>query len=96
MVVPRLQVNAAAPQKDMGSVNGASQAGASFVRAVGPALGGIVWGLSVAIPFTGHQVSQWLWEILQGFRILTFTNLLLATLNSGNYQTKKQIAFVPS
>ena len=48
-------MNAAAPQKDMGSVNGASQALASFVRAVGPALGGVLWGLSVIMPLPGHQ-----------------------------------------
>ena len=50
------QVNSKAPLKDMGKVNGASQAAASFVRAIGPALGGVLWGLSVSIPIRGHQL----------------------------------------
>ena len=51
-----VQVNAKTPLKDMGTVNGASQATSSFVRAVGPALGGALWGLSVSIPVQGHQL----------------------------------------
>ena len=39
-------VNEAAPRESIGLVNGAGQTLASFVRAVGPALGGGLWGFA--------------------------------------------------
>lgn len=69
----------------MGAVNGASQAAASFVRAVGPALGGAMWGLSVSLPFQGHQLLPFALTAA-GFAaplcILTFVNL--ASLNDSD------------
>lgn len=50
-----IMVNTAAPRKSMGAVNGLGQALACFVRAAGPALGGILWGLSTIVPIAGHQ-----------------------------------------
>jgi len=39
-----LSINVAAPPGDVGLVNGAGQTIASFVRAAGPAAGGVLWG----------------------------------------------------
>lgn len=48
-------VNNAAPKHAMGKVNGTGQMLASFVRAVGPALAGVLWGGSMQLSFFGHQ-----------------------------------------
>ena len=42
-------VNAAAPKDALGAVNGAGQALASAVRALGPALGGLSWAWSLQL-----------------------------------------------
>ncbi len=42
-----LLVNLAAPPKDLGSVNGVGQTVSSLVRAMGPALGGVLWAFSL-------------------------------------------------
>eukprot|EP00884_Botryococcus_braunii_P022703 jgi/Botrbrau1/9116/Bobra.0305s0020.1 len=47
-------VNLMAPPQQVGAINGASQTLASFVRAVGPALGGYVWAFSLSWGI-GHQ-----------------------------------------
>ena len=48
-------VNSAAPRDAMGAVNGFGQGLASFVRAAGPALGGLMWGLSTTVKAPAHQ-----------------------------------------
>ena len=48
-------VNSAAPKHAMGKVNGTGQMLASFVRAMGPALAGVLWGGSIQLSFFGHQ-----------------------------------------
>ncbi|KAK9796255.1 hypothetical protein WJX73_006157 [Symbiochloris irregularis] len=50
-----IMVNSAAPHHAMGAVNGFGQSLACFVRAAGPALGGVAWGVSTTIPLPGHQ-----------------------------------------
>lgn len=50
-----VMVNLAAPKEHIGSVNGAGQTLASFVRGFGPAIGGTVWSLSVATGVNGSQ-----------------------------------------
>ena len=47
-------VNASAPRAALGAVNGTGQSLASFVRALGPALGGLSWGWS-------HQLAAAAW-----------------------------------
>lgn len=42
-------VNAAAPPDALGAVNGVGQSLASLVRALGPALGGLSWALSLQL-----------------------------------------------
>ncbi|KAK9814275.1 hypothetical protein WJX72_003276 [[Myrmecia] bisecta] len=44
-----------APAENMGAVNGAGQTLASFGRAAGPALGGILWALTIQTGLPGHQ-----------------------------------------
>lgn len=50
-----IMVNSAAPRNAMGAVNGFGQGMACFVRAAGPALGGLMWGLSTTVHFAGSQ-----------------------------------------
>ncbi|GAB4814743.1 hypothetical protein N2152v2_001789 [Parachlorella kessleri] len=50
-----IMVNQCAPEGTLGRVNGAGQSVASFVRAAAPALGGLMWGWSTALPLPGHQ-----------------------------------------
>jgi glycerol uptake facilitator-like aquaporin len=52
-------VNAAAPRHALGAVNGAGQSLASLVRALGPALGGLSWGLSSSLS-AQHWWPAWL------------------------------------
>jgi hypothetical protein len=44
-----------APSGEMGTVNGAAQTLASFMRAIGPALGGLTWALCTRIKAPLHQ-----------------------------------------
>lgn len=53
--VAAMQVNNAGPRSQLGAINGAGQAVAAFVRALGPALGGVLWGASLHLPVPGHQ-----------------------------------------
>ena len=48
-------VNNAAPRHALGKVNGTGQMLASFVRAVGPALAGVVWGSTTQLGVSGAQ-----------------------------------------
>lgn len=48
-------VNNAAPRHALGKVNGTGQMLASFVRAVGPALAGVVWGSTTQLGVSGSQ-----------------------------------------
>lgn len=48
-------VNNAAPMHALGKVNGTGQMLASFVRAVGPALAGVVWGSTASLGLAGSQ-----------------------------------------
>lgn len=48
-------VNNAAPMHALGKVNGTGQMLASFVRAVGPALAGAVWGSTASLGLPGSQ-----------------------------------------
>ena len=48
-------VNNAAPMHALGKVNGTGQMLASFVRAVGPALAGVVWGSTAQLGLPGSQ-----------------------------------------
>lgn len=48
-------VNLVAPREAMGSVNGVGQTAAAAVRALGPALAGIMWGASLGLTVPGHQ-----------------------------------------
>ncbi len=50
-----MQVNNSGPRSQLGAINGAGQAVAAFVRALGPALGGLLWGASLHLPIPGHQ-----------------------------------------
>ncbi|KAK9832715.1 hypothetical protein WJX81_003365 [Elliptochloris bilobata] len=50
-----IMINLVAPATAMGAVNGAAQTLAAFVRAVGPALGGLSWALSLRLAVPGHQ-----------------------------------------
>lgn len=53
-------VNTSAPRHDMGAVNGLGQTVAALVRALGPALAGVMWAASLALPFQGHQYVPFL------------------------------------
>jgi MFS family permease len=55
-----IMVNQFAPEGTLGSVNGAGQSLASFVRAAAPALGGLSWGWSTGLGFPGHQFLPFL------------------------------------
>jgi MFS family permease len=46
-----IQINHSAEEEYLGSVNGLGQSLASFARAVGPAIGGILWSFSVRFNF---------------------------------------------
>ena len=48
-------VNNAAPRHALGKVNGAGQMVASFVRAIGPAMAGIIWGSTTQLQLPGKQ-----------------------------------------
>lgn len=48
-------VNLVAPREAMGSVNGVGQTSAAAVRALGPALAGILWSTSLGLTTPGHQ-----------------------------------------
>ena len=48
-------VNNAAPMHALGKVNGTGQMLASFVRAIGPALAGVVWGSTASLGLPGAQ-----------------------------------------
>lgn len=48
-------VNNASPRHALGKVNGAGQMVASFVRAIGPAMAGIVWGSTTQLHTPGKQ-----------------------------------------
>ena len=50
-----VMVNSAAPRSKIGEVNGAGQTCASLVRAVGPALGGTLWGAATSLGVNGQQ-----------------------------------------
>ncbi|KAK9841642.1 hypothetical protein WJX74_009288 [Apatococcus lobatus] len=50
-----VMVNNSGPRSQLGAINGAGQAVAAFVRALGPALGGVLWGASLHLPVPGHQ-----------------------------------------
>ena len=50
-----IMVNTAAPKYAIGKVNGSGQMLASLVRALGPALAGVLWGSSLQLNFPGHQ-----------------------------------------
>ena len=48
-------VNNAAPRHALGKVNGAGQMVASFVRAIGPAMAGVVWGFTTQLNLPQKQ-----------------------------------------
>lgn len=48
-------VNNAAPRHALGKVNGAGQMVASFVRAIGPAMAGVIWGSTTQMHLPGKQ-----------------------------------------
>ncbi|KAK9863051.1 hypothetical protein WJX84_012434, partial [Apatococcus fuscideae] len=48
-------VNTAGPKSQLGAVNALGQMIAAFVRALGPFLGGLLWGGSLELPFPGHE-----------------------------------------
>ena len=48
-------VNNAAPRHSLGKVNGAGQMVASFVRAIGPAMAGVIWGSTTQLELPGKQ-----------------------------------------
>ena len=50
-----IMVNNAAPKHAIGKVNGSGQMLASLVRALGPALAGVLWGGSIQLNIPGHQ-----------------------------------------
>ena len=50
-----VMVNLAAPKAHIGAVNGVGQALASFVRGIGPALGGTLWSLSISSGWAGSE-----------------------------------------
>lgn len=50
-----IMINMCSPPKAIGAVHGAGQAMASFVRSVGPAVAGVMWGWSAAATFPFHQ-----------------------------------------
>ena len=50
-----MQINAAGPPDAGGAVNGAGQAVSSFMRAIGPFIGGYAWSFSVGLDVPGHQ-----------------------------------------
>jgi hypothetical protein len=56
-----IAVNSASPVGDLGAVNGVGQMLASAARALGPALGGVIWGgslslfVALGVPTWGHQ-----------------------------------------
>eukprot|EP00192_Tetraselmis_astigmatica_P008292 CAMPEP_0117685994 /NCGR_PEP_ID=MMETSP0804-20121206/22140_1 /TAXON_ID=1074897 /ORGANISM="Tetraselmis astigmatica, Strain CCMP880" /LENGTH=652 /DNA_ID=CAMNT_0005497511 /DNA_START=83 /DNA_END=2042 /DNA_ORIENTATION=- len=50
-----VMVNVAAPPKQLGQVNGAGQSIAAFVRGAGPAVGGLLWSLSINTGLPYHQ-----------------------------------------
>ena len=50
-----IMVNNAAPKHAIGKVNGSGQMLASLVRALGPALAGVLWGSSIQLNIPGHQ-----------------------------------------
>ena len=53
-------VNSAAPRSKIGEVNGAGQTCASLVRAIGPALGGTLWGVATSWGVNGQQAIPFL------------------------------------
>ena len=50
-----VMVNVASPPKQLGAVNGMGQSVAAFVRGVGPAIGGLLWSLSLGTGLPYHQ-----------------------------------------
>ncbi|DBB02074.1 TPA: hypothetical protein ACH3X1_000646 [Trebouxia sp. C0004] len=50
-----IMVKNAAPKHAIGKVNGSGQMLASLVRALGPALAGVLWGSSIQLNIPGHQ-----------------------------------------
>lgn len=50
-----IMVNNAAPRHALGKVNGAGQMVASFVRAIGPAMAGVIWGSTTQLDLPGKQ-----------------------------------------
>ena len=48
-------VNTAGPKSELGAINALGQMIAAFVRALGPFLGGILWGASLHVPTPGHE-----------------------------------------
>jgi hypothetical protein len=50
-----IMLNVAAPKAHIGAINGVGQTLASFVRGVGPALGGAMWSLSLGIDLPGSH-----------------------------------------
>ncbi|KAG2445989.1 hypothetical protein HXX76_000592 [Chlamydomonas incerta] len=65
-----IAVNAAPSQEQLGAVNGVGQTLAALVRGVGPALGGILWAVSLGLHSAGQQ-------------FLTF--VIIALIAVGNY-----------
>ena len=55
-----VQVNTAAPREHIGAINGAGQTLASLVRAIGPALGGVLWGGVTSLHWPGAQALPFL------------------------------------
>lgn len=49
-------MNRFAPPGKRGEVNGTVTAMSSFVRAMGPFLGGTLWAIFSNLPFPGHQL----------------------------------------
>jgi len=50
-----VMINLAAPPRQLGQVNGMGQSVAAFVRGAGPALGGLLWSLSLSSGLPLHQ-----------------------------------------
>ncbi|KAJ7523035.1 hypothetical protein O6H91_18G035400 [Diphasiastrum complanatum] len=72
--------NSATP-RSMGAVTGLSHSFCSFFRAIGPALGGMIWSYASKCAFPLHQFLAWLFVIVLSFCTFGLSFLLPPSLN---------------
>jgi MFS family permease len=65
-------LNNSAEKRQLGFVNGCCQTGASFVRAIGPALGGIIWSYSLRSTLPPPFDNRFIWLLLGTLALMSW------------------------